>query len=604
MSNVFECPRCGAPLDYAGGPDLTISCPYCNASVIVPETLRQPGSAAVAGPPATLVSGAGLFQGEQLEQLRQMRTLARLGRQTEAAQIYRSLFGGSLGEASQAVSQLAAGKPVMLVQSAGGAVPASSAELAQAEARQASAHAALEAELRQLLQRGLKVEAVKRYHTQYKCGLKAAKDAVEALERGDALPYPAGQAPLLPESPLTTAAGELQRTIQQAMALAQITQLAQQGQKIEAIKLYRQTFDAGLKASQEAVERLARGESVDTTITVQAGSAYQPVVTTTTMKKAGAAAGAAGCLGVGMLVGVILLFTIVPLLIALAQPGGPLFSLWARLNPAAPARLVLEFGAKGSGVGLFDDPRAIAVDRGGNIYVAEYDDGRVQVFDPAGQALALWMTQKDPYVGGMAVDATGQVLIVYRGKVWRFADLNGEALGALTFTQDLYFNAISATPDGTLLAVANNEDLVRFRLRSNGIDTVIFQDVLSAGAGESGSIRGAAADGLGNMYALVSGEEDAVFKYSQQGRYLSRFGSSGDGEGQFRAPDAIAVDGYGRVFVSDIHGVQVFDANGRYLDRFEVDGVAFGLTFDATNHLYAVTNRPKVIKLALEAPQE
>ncbi len=36
----FDCPNCGAPIDYDGSGTPTIRCPYCNTSVIVPEELR------------------------------------------------------------------------------------------------------------------------------------------------------------------------------------------------------------------------------------------------------------------------------------------------------------------------------------------------------------------------------------------------------------------------------------------------------------------------------------------------------------------------------------------------------------------------------------
>ncbi|MGD0002968.1 MAG: hypothetical protein ABSE06_01925 [Anaerolineaceae bacterium] len=43
MSDSFDCPKCGAPLQYDGekeGYKETITCPYCGESVIVPENLR------------------------------------------------------------------------------------------------------------------------------------------------------------------------------------------------------------------------------------------------------------------------------------------------------------------------------------------------------------------------------------------------------------------------------------------------------------------------------------------------------------------------------------------------------------------------------------
>ena len=49
MSKTFKCPSCGGPLDYAVGEALTVRCPFCSNSVIVPPELR---SEQAAPPPA------------------------------------------------------------------------------------------------------------------------------------------------------------------------------------------------------------------------------------------------------------------------------------------------------------------------------------------------------------------------------------------------------------------------------------------------------------------------------------------------------------------------------------------------------------------------
>ena len=48
-----------------------------------------------------------------------------------------------------------------------------------------------------------------------------------------------------------------------ALKIAEIDQLIHDGKKIEAIKLFRETFGVGLAEAKEAVERMERGESVD-----------------------------------------------------------------------------------------------------------------------------------------------------------------------------------------------------------------------------------------------------------------------------------------------------------------------------------------------------
>ena len=103
-----------------------------------------------------------------------------------------------------------------------------------------------------------------------------------------------------------------------------------------------------------------------------------------------------------------------------------------------------------------------------------------------------------------------------------------------------------------------------------------------------------ACDGLGQIYALGT-FNDAVFKFSPEGKFLTQFGGDGDQPGQFRAPDAIAVDSQGRVYVGDFKGVQVFDANGRYLELIKVKGAASGMVFNDRDELFVVA-RTQVYK--------
>jgi hypothetical protein len=92
---------------------------------------------------------------------------------------------------------------------------------------------------------------------------------------------------------------------------------------------------------------------------------------------------------------------------------------------------------------------------------------------------------------------------------------------------------------------------------------------------------------------------NAVFKYSPEGKFLTRIGGEGSEPGLFRALNAIAVDGQGRIYVSDTKGIQVFDTNGRYLDVIKIErSVAFGMVFNDKNELF-VGARTQIVKFAL-----
>ncbi|MDQ3089043.1 MAG: hypothetical protein M3Q78_10675, partial [Acidobacteriota bacterium] len=99
-----------------------------------------------------------------------------------------------------------------------------------------------------------------------------------------------------------------------------------------------------------------------------------------------------------------------------------------------------------------------------------------------------------------------------------------------------------------------------------------------------------AVDGNGLIYALDDQNGD-VCKFSPDGRFLNRFTSNST------SPDGIAIDGKGRIFVSDVSNINVFDTSGKLLNSIETKQ-AFGMTFNDADELF-VASRPFVVKYKL-----
>ena len=262
------------------------------------------------------------------------------------------------------------------------------------------------------------------------------------------------------------------------------------------------------------------------------------------------------------------------------------------------ATVVQTFGSEGIGAGMMTDARSIATDGQGNIYVGEYQGGRVQVFDAQGKFITQWMVDRKMPLRGLAADRRGTVYVVQHGTITRYESQSGRSLGDVAYSEGSGFDDARVTPEGGLVCAwhSGRDDIVRFDAQGNVVRTI--RAAVSTVADRSELDTRVAIDGLGNIYALGT-FSDAVFKFNSDGKFLNRFGGSGDQPGQLRAGHAIAVDGKGRVFVSDIKGVQVFDSDGRYLTVFKPDGPAFGMVFNDKNELL-VAARNKVIKFALK----
>lgn len=105
--------------------------------------------------------------------------------------------------------------------------------------------------------------------------------------------------------------------------------------------------------------------------------------------------------------------------------------LLAVATGAADARVdysrVGEWGELGSADGQFRRPVGIDVDRAGNVYVADFANGRVHIFKPDGAFDDSFeirdSTGRLALPGGIAVDLEGNVYIAtyYLGKVLKFA---------------------------------------------------------------------------------------------------------------------------------------------------------------------------------------
>lgn len=275
-------------------------------------------------------------------------------------------------------------------------------------------------------------------------------------------------------------------------------------------------------------------------------------------------------------------------------------ALGGKGQPNAFANQTLNFGTEGIGPGMFKDARAIAVDASGKIYVGEYSGGRIQVFDADGKFITQWMVDPKMPLTGMAADRNGTVYVVQSGVISRHEGTTGNLLGQVAYSGGWGFDDIQVTADGGLVAAwyKNRDDIVRFNSAGQVVRTI--RAAISSVTEDSELDTQVAVDGLGNIYALGS-FNNAVFKFSPDGKYLTKFGDEGDQPGQFRAPSAIAVDGKGRVYVSDFKGVQVFDTNGRYLAVFDPGGTASGMVFNDKNELF-IAARKHVLRLALREP--
>jgi DNA-binding beta-propeller fold protein YncE len=174
-------------------------------------------------------------------------------------------------------------------------------------------------------------------------------------------------------------------------------------------------------------------------------------------------------------------------------------------------RFLARWGRPGDGPGEFDLPAAVAVDGRGRVYVADSGNARIQVLDEAGRFLAAWGRRgvgAGTFVlpSALAVDGQGRVAV---------AD---PMVGAVQWLNDQGQVVARWAPDGP--------------------------SVMSKPHG-----WGLATDRNGQLYASAMGGR--LYVFDAGGTALIDWDPGWLGEARTAAPAGLAVDGAGGVFVAD-----------------------------------------------------
>ena len=263
-------------------------------------------------------------------------------------------------------------------------------------------------------------------------------------------------------------------------------------------------------------------------------------------------------------------------------------------------RRILTFGGKGDGMGLFKDARHIAVDRQGYVYVAEEYNGRVQVFKQDGTFIKQWFLKDKTRIASMTVSPDG-LLYCYEGyNIDVYHGLTGELKKHLPVSYGGGLSDIYWTFDDELLLSSNNDDSLAL-IDLNGKEQLRINEIIGNLEDTEDSMSRAgsvASDGSGNMY-LIDSYGGKIFKFSNQGKYINRFGSpekeAGIGEyyskpGLTKRPIDIAVDRKGRVYVADWGKILIYDNNGNFLKEIKPLDIIrqFSITID--DEIWMITN--------------
>jgi DNA-binding beta-propeller fold protein YncE len=264
--------------------------------------------------------------------------------------------------------------------------------------------------------------------------------------------------------------------------------------------------------------------------------------------------------------------------------------------------------------GRFAGPEAVFLEpHSGELYVADRVTNLIGIFSSAGVPLFTFGDARIHEPRSIAVDRAGTIYVVdndstrvkrysYRGEFLSFLELAGHKA-----EKKPDFTAITIARDGDVFLAdsANGEVLIlapdgRIRMRLHGAAT------------EFSTVTGLATDE--RLVYVADQEGFAIQVFDRVGRFLRAWGEHQAGKANVSLPHGIAVDARGRVVLIDTlrQEIKVFQPTGQLIDLFGGLGRApgevmypTGVACDATGRVYVAdpgNQRIQILK-AVEAPE-
>jgi sugar lactone lactonase YvrE len=254
-------------------------------------------------------------------------------------------------------------------------------------------------------------------------------------------------------------------------------------------------------------------------------------------------------------------------------------------------------------------PYGIATDSKGLVYVADQRVGAIFIFNLETHDTQLIRNGAEAHFGwinGLAIDDDDR-LFVSDGKMRRVLILNSkhevenqitdglvDPVGLAIDTSNRFLYVVDTQQDQVIVYDADTLKLLR------RIGTGDKNHYLTS-PGDFGAPQGVALDGDGNVY-VTDTLNNRVEIFDADGTFISQFGKAGDGPGYFSRPKGIAVDADGHIWVADAvqDRVQVFNREGQLLTYIgtghgELPGqfkALVGVAIDKQNRVFTTEQEP------------
>ncbi len=254
-------------------------------------------------------------------------------------------------------------------------------------------------------------------------------------------------------------------------------------------------------------------------------------------------------------------------------------------------------------------PYGIATDSKGLVYVADQRVGAIFIFNLETHDTQLIRNGAEAHFGwinGLAIDDDDR-LFVSDGKMHRVLILNPkhevenqitdglvDPVGIAIDTSNRFLYVVDTQQDQVIVYDADTLKLLR-RIGTGGKTHYLTTP------GDFGAPQGVALDADGNVF-VTDTLNNRVEIFDADGTFISQFGKAGDGPGYFSRPKGIAVDADGHIWVADAvqDRLQVFNREGQLLTYIgtghgELPGqfkALVGVAIDKQNRVFTTEQEP------------
>jgi DNA-binding beta-propeller fold protein YncE len=254
-------------------------------------------------------------------------------------------------------------------------------------------------------------------------------------------------------------------------------------------------------------------------------------------------------------------------------------------------------------------PYGIAIDSKGKVYTADQRVGAIFIFNPETHETEMIRNGYEAHFGWIncvAVDDDDR-LFVSDAKMHRVMIFNPkheiegqiteglvDPVGLAIDTSNRFLYVVDTQQDQVIVYDADTLKLLR-RIGTGGKNHFLTTP------GDFGAPQGVAVDGDGNVF-VTDTLNNRVEIFDADGNFMSQFGKPGDGPGYFARPKGIAVDSDGHIWVADEmqDRLQVFNREGQLLTFIgqghgELPGqfkALVGVAIDKQNRVYTSEQYP------------